>query len=433
MADWFDNEKVMEVVRRVLTDGSPATDEELTRIGLRQDAPDPDGFSWMHAAYQRRDEFSYPREQWQDVFRSAGWADAVRAAVESGGVVAYHLLTDDGLRMIGVVDEQTTVTRTCQGPSKVAAIEHFWTELLTRWEARHPAGAQLRALCIDIGTPELTALGPDDSFRAALDRLGLAGNCQAGGLTHLPSIRLAHTRMTLPAPQPAERILHLGDATNTLIGPWLEAAALDNLSQIKVESLLGADMTVTEFRRSLASAPVVIASCHGSLNIADLLGSKLGLGSESLRMEDVAASDLTSINLLFIAACQMGRSNSSDHEREALSFANASLIGGCRYVAAPVLPVDDLVSAVLVTEFAARACTASPPLAYHSAMRTIRHLSPDEFAARVAYMWETLRNSRFVSQLPWPVAVIDKIVSSRIEEAAGAQGWRNLSFTLSGA
>jgi hypothetical protein len=432
VADWPDDEKIMEVVRRVLADGTPATDEELTRIGLRQDSLDPDGFGWMRAAYQRREEFSYPREQWQDVFRSAGWADAVRAAVESGGVVAYHLLTDDGLRMIGIVDDQTTVLRTWQGVPRVAVMEGFWTEVLTRWKERHPAGAELRALCIDIGAPELTALGSDVAFRAALDRLWLASNCPAGGLTHLPSIRLAHTRMTLPAPQQAERILHLGDATNTLIGPWLEAAALDDLPQIEVQSLLGADTTVAEFRRLLASAPVVIASCHG-LDNADLLGSALGLGTESLHMEDVAASDLASIDLLFIAACETGRGNSSDHEREALSFANASLVGGCRYVAAPVLPVDDLVSAVLVTEFAARTRVVSPPLAYHAAVGTIRQLSQDEFAARVAYMWEALRNSRLASRLPWPVRVIDKEVSSHIEKVSETQIWRELTFTLSGA
>jgi len=169
-------------------------------------------------------------------------------------------------------------------------------------------------------------------------------------------------------------------------------------------------MTAAEFRHHLAWAPVMVASCHGIIDAADLLGSAVGLGARSLRLEDVATSDLASVDLLFLAAYEMGLGYFSDHERETLSFANASLVGGSRYPVVPALPVNDLVSALLVREFAARAATTSPPLAYHTTLEAIQRLTRAEFRARVLHMWESLRTSALAQRLPWPAAALDPVI-----------------------
>ncbi len=58
--------------------------------------------------------------------------------------------------------------------------------------------------------------------------------------------------------------------------------------------------------------------------------------------------------MLFLASCETGRRLDAHHEREALSFSNAALVSGCRHVVAPILPVDDLLSAVVVADFCQR-------------------------------------------------------------------------------
>jgi CHAT domain len=455
MHNWLEDDNALasaaELVHRVLTMGTPVTDEELSRVGLPSEPVAagrfPAAFGWVASAYEREQEFAFPQDKWQDVFRSAGWDEVVHIAEVTGGIVAYHVFDGSTLRLVGIINNGgDPIVRTLPdaAPSRQTSgadyanrlsrvIGGFWAETLTRWRNHQPVGSPLRALCVDIGeTPLITYLS-DEAFREALHNLELARDAPIGGLTHLPSIRLAAARAANPPPSPTRRLLHIGDATNTLIGPWLEAATLADLPGIEVRSLLDTDMTAAEFRQHLGWAPVIVASCHGLLDATDLLGSALGLGMQSLRLEDVAVSDLTSVDMLFLAACEMGLGYANSHEREALSFANASLIGGSRYTVAPALPVNDFVSAILVTEFAAQARTTSPPLAYNTALEAVRRLTKTQFTERILHMWETLRISALAQRLPWPAAALDPVIKDRIEMAADRQLWRHVAFALSGA
>jgi hypothetical protein len=443
-------EAVAELTRRVLTRHEPATDDELSQARLPAGPLDaerfPSSFDWVAQAHRRAEKFNFPQEKWNDVFGDAGWADAVRIANAADGIVAYSIFDGSVLRLLAIIDEQTTITAISpkvalrNSPDELwrewaqlgDLLEGFWTKALTHWRGRYSGSSLLHALSIDIGeTAYITHLS-DLAFRQVLPALGLTATVPAGGLTHLPSIRLAIPRVSRPAPRPPTRLLHIGDATNTLIGPWLEAAALAHLPGIEVRSLLDTDITAEGFRRQSEWAPVIIASCHGIINATDLLGSALGLGVQTLRMEDVATSDLEGVDLLFLAACEMGFGYADSHEREALSFANASLIGGSRYTVAPALPVNDLTSALLVAEFAAQLTSASPPMAYHRALEKTEQLTKAQFRKQLLDMWESLRGSALAQRMPWPAIALDPVIKAQIEAASDQQSWQKMTFVLSG-
>jgi hypothetical protein len=163
-----------------------------------------------------------------------------------------------------------------------------------------------------------------------------------------------------------------------------------------------------------------------------LLSTSLGIGAKGVSVEDLVTSgSLANIDMLFLASCEMARRSGHVYERESISFANAALVSGCQFVVAPVLPVNDLVTAVLVAEFCRSLRELGSVDAYRVAIGKVRSLSRDQFIEGVNQLWETLKMSEFAQVMPWPLWVVEKILLQRRDEAAEHQVWRSSTFLIS--
>jgi len=121
--------------------------------------------------------------------------------------------------------------------------------------------------------------------------------------------------------------------------------------------------------------------------------------------------------MLFLASCEMGRRLDERHERESVSFSNAALVSGCRYVVAPALPVNDLMSAVVVDEFSRRLRSRDSALAYQEALTAVRTMTRTDLSDRVYAMWTLLRESSLAKEMPWPVKGVDRVLERAVVRA----------------
>ncbi|MFI1769591.1 CHAT domain-containing protein [Streptomyces sp. NPDC020800] len=389
------------------------------RLGIREEgafsasAAEPTSLWEDLAAFAEHDRvarFSVAQADWDHLFQDVTLGDALQAA-ERLGVVCYQLVHQQNLRMLYLVHGNLTFTT---GPYPVSGMTvssrengHLMLALSTSWGTalntctqQGLAPADLRPVLVSSGErPDLTVLN-DLAYNIAA---GIELN-ESRVLNHLPSVRLARPRPAAEKPPAGPvRVLHAGDASSTLIGPWLEAAGLLEAPGLLVHSLMGPDANSEQFTRHLANATIIVASCHGSSD-RSLLGSSLMVGNDGLTVLDVVGrQSLAHIDMLFLASCEMGRRLHEHHERESIAFSNAALVAGCRHVVAPVLPVNDLMSALVVDEFCRRLSAEGSLRAYEGAMATVAAMSVSDFQDRLRMMWARLVQSPLADRLPWPV------------------------------
>lgn len=369
--------------------------------------------------------FSIAVEDWKYVFHDVGLPQALDAA-ERAGVVAYQFVQGDQLRMIYLLHGGSGFS---VGPLDVKSYELFnddseelfvtlgksWGSAIRTSISRGFASKDLSPILVSAGErPELAVLN-DAAF-------GIASQIELGEdrlLYHLPSVRFAEPRENDRGTRTDPiQLLHVGDASNTLLGPWLEAASLRETAGLSVRSLLGGNSTNETFDHHLPDVSVIVASCHGAHSQHGLLQSSLMVGSGGLSVLDIATKrSLEHIDMLFLASCEMGRRLDEHHERESVSFSNAALVTGCRYVVAPVLPVNDLMSAVVVDEFSRRLPWQSSPVAYREALAALRTMTANDFSDRVYAMWTLLRESSLAEEMPWPLKSVDRVLRRAVARA----------------
>lgn len=291
-ADAKDIPSVVEVLEqgrlRLLRRLRLGIDEEAADANADVDTDLPDRAMWKHLTARASEpppaEFSIAREDWQHIFQDIDAGSAVEVADRSG-IVTYQFVHDGRLRMIHLVAGRRALTF---GPLNIADREVFgadneelllsvgwsWTSALREYADQGFAPEDLRPILIAAGErPELALLNEQAFAAATLVEFG-----EPRRLNHLPSVRFAQPREPAPVdPLSTERparLLHIGDASNTLLGPWLEAAALQEIAGLEVRSLLGSDSSAEMFGRHLPDASVIVASCHGAQGAAACSGPR---------------------------------------------------------------------------------------------------------------------------------------------------------------
>ena len=232
--------------------------------------------------------FGVAVKDWKHVFHDVGVPQVLEAA-ERAGVVAYQFIHADQLRMIYLLHGRSAFTA---GPLDLKGLELFGDDEELLGTLARTWGSAI-ATCISRGfaqedlSPILVSAG-EKSELAVLNDLafGVASQIELGErrlLYHLPSIRFAEPwEKDLVAPTAPVRLLHIGDASNTLLGPWLEAASLRAMDGLEVRSLLGGNSTKEIFEHHLPDVSVIVASCHGAYSQHDLLRSSLMVGAGGL-------------------------------------------------------------------------------------------------------------------------------------------------------
>ncbi|MGW8507658.1 hypothetical protein [Streptomyces sp. CLCI03] len=408
------------------------------RLGIDEEAADPNDdvdtdlsgrALWerlaAHASETPPAEFGIAREDWQHIFQDIDVDGAVGVADRSG-IVTYQFVHDGRLRMVHLVAGRGALTF---GPLDVADTDVFgaddeellrglcrsWASALRECADRGFDPEDLRPILIAAGQrPELALLNEHAFAAAALVELG-----ESRTLNHLPSVRFAQPREADPVvSERPTRLLHIGDASNTLLGPWLEAAALREIAGLEVSSLLGSDSSAQTFGRHLPDASVIVASCHGAQGRGGLLGSSLMIGADGLSVLDIATRhSLAHIDMLFLASCEMGRRLDEHHERESVSLSNAALVSGCRHVVAPILPVNDLMSAVVVAEFGRRLPADGSLRACQGALDAVGAMTRSDLDERMRALWERLSGSPLAERMPWPVKSAARVLEQGVTRA----------------
>ncbi|MGW2047709.1 hypothetical protein ACWCPF_21375 [Streptomyces sp. NPDC001858] len=373
-------------------------------------------------------EFGIAREDWQHIFQDIDAGGAVEVADRSG-IVTYQFVHDGRLRMVHLIAGRRALTF---GPLDIADRDVFgadnqellhsvgwsWASALRECADQGFAPQDLRPILIAAGErPELALFNEQVFAAVTLVEFG-----EPRRLNHLPSVRFAQPREPDPvdagATERPARLLHIGDASNTLLGPWLEAAALREIAGLEVRSLLGSDSSAEMFGRHLPDASVIVASCHGAQGRGGLLGSSLMIGADGLSVLDIATKhSLAHIDMLFLASCEMGRRLDEHHERESVSFSNAALVSGCRHVVAPILPVNDLISALVVAEFGRRLPADGSLAACQGALDAVRAMTRSDAEDRMHALWERLAGSPLAERMPWPVKSAARVLERGVARA----------------
>jgi hypothetical protein len=118
--------------------------------------------------------------------------------------------------------------------------------------------------------------------------------------------------------------------------------------------LYGPQATREEIKRRIGQAVYVHFACHGAFNLAEPLSSKLWLaGGDSLTLQDLLSDefDLSHARLVALSACQSGITEFEKVPDEAIGMPAAFMQAGCPGVVSSLWPVDDLSTAVLMTQF----------------------------------------------------------------------------------
>ena len=390
------------------------------------------------------ERFAIPSEAWERVFRDLHVVDIIDAAKQTG-ILAYQIVHQARLRMLFVIGNQLALTDVVEVPRVsmfddmmypvFQSIQGAWQRALLTWQETGGTKDRLSPVLISIGErAELAWLSEIVVGELMMSMDIVAEDDYERGLTQAPSVRLLDSWHSGPRKTKYDhKLLHIGDLSNTLIGPWLESATLASVPELEmIASVVTGDLAIDEFRTLASEASIIVASCHGSYSSAGLVGTSLGIGNEGLSVVDIVGSGTaTEIEMLFLAACEMGRRAEEVHERESVSFANAALIGGCKYVVAPSLPVNDLVSAVLVSVFCRRLPSLGSVGAYRTALRSVQTMTAQEFRDTVRGMWHRLRDSELSEVMPWPASAVGNVIDRRVDEAVARRAWLYVPFTIS--
>jgi len=192
--------------------------------------------------------------------------------------------------------------------------------------------------------------------------------------------------------------IHVGDWSGTLIGPWLETAFARSLTGQEIDCRFPGAGSV-----STAAPELLIVSAHGALahDRPDRLGEvRFGIETFGLQEASSAAFDVPRVALL--GACEVGRSHTRADELHGSSLPSMLLHRGADLVAAPLSPVDDLSSAILVTQTLLRFQTMDATAAVLSALDDLRTWSTSDVELWTRTLVETFIASPVADCAPWP-------------------------------
>ncbi|GAA3871234.1 hypothetical protein GCM10022381_12930 [Leifsonia kafniensis] len=298
-------------------------------------------------------------------------------------------------------------------------LTRFWDELMGQGVAPGTI-----PVLIDYGLAPQELIAIDRAFAHAH-----GGPSGIGRPAHLPSARfLVDVAAEMPTGPPP--ILHLGDGSGTLIGPWLEAAWIRAHYDGPATTLVGEPPGQAAVVRSPGSGATLIASCHGSFS-DDGGHFRLGIGRQGVSLSDLFAERwLVGFDNVVLAACDSGASVVGVWERDALSAANAALVAGARSVLAPATPVNDLVSAFVVCGIVEKLPHHDFAMAVELATREVAALTPEEFVRDLHLLWDCLWSSELIERMPWPPSHVESAFWRMAADTVAAQGWRDVPMIL---
>jgi hypothetical protein len=161
-----------------------------------------------------------------------------------------------------------------------------------------------------------------------------------------PATVLPSAQLLRPELLPVERLssAYLGDASDDLVGPWLERE--DWLALDVHRAAMGADATVERLLDGLRTCDLVIVSSHAAV---DEDGNPfLQLADGRLRVDDLLESSLADRGTQVVLNCCRASSYSEAvAAEEAIGMATALLTMGARQVLAPRVAVSDGSAAAL--------------------------------------------------------------------------------------
>lgn len=267
-------------------------------------------------------------------------------------------------------------------------------------------GADPRFVTVDFSGRDWAVTVVHDMLR----RYG--GNRPAGRVTVVSRPGLQPEPDTSPAWSPG-RVLHIGDWSGTLVGPWIEAAYC--------RSVLGDRAVIVRPGAAPASAEadspepeLLIVSAHGYYAGSGAYG-RLAFGSTEAGVHEMARRSFARPRCALLASCEVGMGHSELDELNGVSIPAVLLHIGVEQVLSPVTAVHDLVSCVLVTRtLAAMAGSASAPEAMATAIAELRDWRAADLDDWWAELFEHYSRSEIAEQAPWPLRHLRRHVLVRI-------------------
>jgi hypothetical protein len=297
-------------------------------------------------------------------------------------------------------------------------VQRFWSDLL-----KEPASMTVPVM-INYGlTPwELVAL--DRTYTSSHSASPMRNQ-----LPHLPTARFLNPAAA-PTPAGPPQLLHVGDGTDSLIGPWLEAAYIRATYPGDATTVTGSTLAPDELIRPISPGATLIASCHGSFaDSGDHF--RLGLTREGVSLSELFAQKwFSGYDNVFLAACDSGSDVEGAWERDSLSAANAALVGGAQSVLAPASPINDLVSAFVVCAIVDKLPMHEFGIAVNLASAEVMALTPEEFRRDLETLWDCLWSSDLIDQMPWPPALTEAAFWRIAADTIAQQAWRSLPLIL---
>ena len=212
--------------------------------------------------------------------------------------------------------------------------------------------------------------------------------------------------------------VHIGDWSGTLVGPWLEAAYASSLVGRDIQCRFPGEVSPTV---SEEAPELLIISSHGALAAErpDHLG-ELRFGTNSLGMEEASSSVVPAPRVALLGACEVGRTHTRADELHGASLPSMLLHRGVEAVTAPVSPVDDLSSAVLVTRALFHFQSVGAELAVSAALSEVRGWNGGEVERWMTSLVAGFAASPFADRVPWPRHLVDAHCRGWLEALEGS-------------
>jgi CHAT domain-containing protein/tetratricopeptide (TPR) repeat protein len=242
----------------------------------------------------------------------------------------------------------------------------------------------------ELGLSEATVVpcGLLPAFPLAAAPAGTAGG-PATFSDRLPITIAPNGRRPLIASHPRSGVFTLGDPRPThqpLRWGEAEAHALADLGGDPGRARVGDQATRAWLLEGMREGELVDAACHGHFDGLDILRSGLMLaGGERFTLADAFAlrDEVGGLPLLILSACQAATVDLRGSASEVRSLPTGFLQAGVRAVLAPLWPVDDQATYLLITRFAREylpAGRATPALALARAQAWLRTVTNGELA-----------------------------------------------------
>ncbi len=162
-----------------------------------------------------------------------------------------------------------------------------------------------------------------------------------------------------------------------------EAEAVARL--LDVPAIVGEQARRADFLAAAGRARVLHCSCHGSFDRRAPLQSALYLADGRITAADLLAADQLPMDLVFLSACESGRSHVEGAD-ELMGLVRAFLLGGTRVVIVSLWRVDELSTRLLAEQFyqAYIGSRHAPARALRQAQLKVRALTWDDLARHLA-------------------------------------------------